>query len=215
LNIFQSFCVKTGRKTVDFPLTAFLKLCIIEFGFLRFLRRQERPGRTKLWRKKKPLMQYIAYYTSPLGKLTAISEGTHVTGLWFTDQEKIYAPLEKNPYRKDLPVFALLGEWLEGYFQSGKDPCGMPPMHLEGTPFQEAVWEMLKTIPRGQVTTYRELSIRLGRPMSAHAVGGAVGHNPISILIPCHRVVGANNRLTGYAGGLWRKKALLEMEGAL
>lgn len=145
-------------------------------------------------------------------------DGQALTGIWFDGQK--YFPqdlLSRNEQLED-PVFDRTREWLILYFQ-GQVPTFTPPLAPRGTPFRKAVWEILLEIPYGRVTTYgeiaRRMAARLGRPsMSAQAVGGAVGHNPISIIIPCHRVVGSSGSLTGYAGGLEKKAALLALEGA-
>ena len=120
--------------------------------------------------------------------------------------------LFKRIEEKETPVLTETARWLDVYF-SGKDPDILPPLHPQGSPFRQAVWNILLTIPRGQTMTYGEIARRLG-VRSAQAVGGAVGHNPISILIPCHRVVGSDGSLTGYAGGFDRKTRLLQLEGA-
>lgn len=124
------------------------------------------------------------------------------------------AGVEEKP---SLPVFIRTRVWLDGYF-NGYVPDFTPPLHLEGTPFRKAVWGMLQEIPYGTTLSYKELAYKVAtrmglRFMSAQAVGGAVGHNPISLIVPCHRVIGADGSLTGYAGGLERKRWLLEMEG--
>lgn len=155
--------------------------------------------------------------STPLGPVTAAANDDGLTGLWFVGQK--YYPADTGTWAEDPnhPAFHALRDWLEAYF-AGRDPGPLPPLAPRGTTFQLAVWERLLAIPRGQVTTYgriaRRLAADLGRPsMSAQAVGGAVGHNPVSILIPCHRVVGGDGRLTGYAGGLDKKEALLRLEG--
>ena len=159
-------------------------------------------------------MIYTAHYTSPLGGITLTSDGMALTGLYF-DGETGCPPCDAAQ-KKDLPVFREVVKWLDLYF-AGKEPDFMPPLAPVGTTFQQAVWEILKTIPYGEITTYgaiaKQLEKNTGRRMSAQAVGGAVGRNPISILIPCHRVIGANGSLTGYAGGLDKKEYLLRTEG--
>ena len=117
-----------------------------------------------------------------------------------------------------MPVFNMTSRWLDLYF-SGNEPDFMPPLKMQGTDFRQAVWKILLDIPYGKTMTYGEIAARLARErglkaMSAQAVGGAVGHNPISIIVPCHRVIGAAGKMVGYGGGLDRKIALLEMEGA-
>ena len=155
---------------------------------------------------------------SPLGDITASAEKAAITGLWFDGQK--YYPADKGTWthEPDHPVFIKLRHWLEEYF-AGKRNTALPDLEPKGTAFQKAVWEILLEIPYGRVTTYGEIAKKLAsikglNSMSAQAVGGAVGHNPISILIPCHRVVGANGSLTGYAGGLEKKEALLHLEQA-
>lgn len=159
-------------------------------------------------------MIYTVHYTSPLGGITLASDGMALTGLYF-DGERDFPDLSAA-HKKDLPVFGEAMRWLDLYF-AGKEPDFMPPLAPVGTTFQQAVWEILRTIPYGGTMTYGAIAKRLekvtGKRMSAQAVGGAVGRNPISILIPCHRVIGADGSLTGYAGGLDKKEYLLGLEG--
>ena len=155
--------------------------------------------------------------SSPLGPLVLASNGQALTGLWLAGQR--YFPAELPPRREGLPLFAQAQAWLEAYF-SGARPAWDLPLAPAGTAFQRLVWELLLEIPYGQTTTYgalaRQAAARLGRDsMSSQAVGGAVGRNPISILIPCHRVLGADGGLVGYAGGVEKKRWLLRREGAL
>ena len=161
-------------------------------------------------------MDYTHYYRSPLGGITLASDGEALTGAWFDGQRFFADTLSATHIEKDRPVFALAARWLDAYF-SGLEPDFLPPLHLRDTAFRVTVWEALLAIPYGETVSYGELAarvaVRLGREQtSARAVGGAVGHNPISVFIPCHRVVGADGRLTGYAGGLERKQRLLELE---
>ena len=162
-------------------------------------------------------MQYTAHYESPLGGLLLAADDVGLTGLWF-DGEKYYAlHLAREHEMRQTAVHEQTAAWLDVYF-SGRDPDFMPPLHLIGTPFQQEVWALLRQIPYGKTTTYGALAKTLAAQrglerMSAQAVGGAVGHNEISILVPCHRVVGTGGSLTGYAGGVDKKKALLELEG--
>ena len=163
-------------------------------------------------------MKYIHHYNSPLGGITLASDGEALTGLWFDGQKYFGAGLEKDHTEKDLPVFAEADRWLDLYF-AGSEPDFTPPLNMKTTPFRKAVWEILLTIPFGQTMTYGEIADRIAakmglKQMSAQAVGGAVGHNAISIIIPCHRVVGANGSLTGYAGGIDKKLKLLSIEHA-
>ncbi len=151
---------------------------------------------------------YTCHFSSPLGEITLSSDGESLTGLRFGRAERA-----ENP---DLPVFRETVRWLDLYF-AGMIPYFTPPLRLSATPFQKAVYDILITIPYGQTTTYGKLAEQIARQrgvarMSAQAVGGAVGRNPISIIIPCHRVVGSDGSLTGYAWGLDRKAALLELE---
>lgn len=155
-------------------------------------------------------MTVYQHYESPLGLLLLTADEVGLTGLRFTGKSNVNT-------QGDDPVLAETAHWLDLYF-SGREPDFTPPLHPVGTPFRQAVWHLLAGIPYGQTVTYGELAeqvaAQLGcRRMSAQAIGGAVGHNPISILLPCHRVVGANRRLTGYAGGLDKKIFLLSLEG--
>lgn len=162
------------------------------------------------------------YYTtaipSPVGPLTLASDGTNLNGLWLEGQkyfgESVPSPREETDA---LPVFAAAKDWLTRYFRGERPSPAELPLKPLGSDFRQLAWELLCEIPYGTVTTYgalgKEMAKRLGRPsMSGQAVGGAVGHNPISIIIPCHRVVGANGSLTGYAGGIDKKIQLLKLE---
>lgn len=159
---------------------------------------------------------YMMKYRSPIGLLKLASDGMHITGLWIDGQKYDGALLLENAKEGKLPVFDQAGEWLDLYF-SGMQPGALPPLAPKGSDFRQAVWQLLLNIPYGSVTTYgaiaKELEKSRKKAVSAQAVGGAVGHNPISILIPCHRVVGSDGSLTGYAGGIDKKRWLLEREG--
>lgn len=163
-------------------------------------------------------MLYTSHYASPLGGMTLVSDGTALVGLYFDGQKYAAEGLDATRTQKNLPVFEEARRWLDVYF-SGRKPDFTPPTAPAGTAFQQSVWEILRTIPYGQTVTYGAIARRIeqntGRRMSAQAVGGAVGRNPISILIPCHRVVGTNGSLTGYAGGLDKKAYLLRIEEIL
>ena len=164
-------------------------------------------------------MDYTQKYASPLGPITLASDGEALTGLWFQGQKYDRSTLSDENEQRDLPVFRETARWLDRYF-AGDAPDFTPPLKLRGSPFRQAVWEILLTIPRGSVTTYGEIAAHIAAQrglehMSAQAVGGAVGHNPVSIIVPCHRVVGADGSLTGYAGGIERKAWLLALEGWL
>ena len=161
-------------------------------------------------------MQYTSRYRSPLGEMLLAADEAGVTGLWFARQKYFALHLDKEQEEKEIPLFGAAKRWLDVYF-SGREPDFTVPLHFTGTAFQNEVWQILCTIPYGRTATYgeiaKQLAARKGLPhMSAQAVGGAVGHNPISILVPCHRVVGAGGSLTGYAGGLQRKRRLLALE---
>lgn len=157
-------------------------------------------------------MDYTHHYDSPLGGITLAGDGEALTGLWFDGQKHFAETLDPEHREKDLPVFTEAERWLDCYF-GGKDPGFIPKLTLRTTPFRKAVWEILLTIPYGETMTYGEIAERMHLSrMSARAIGGAVGHNAISLIIPCHRVVGADDSLTGYAGGTDKKARLLEME---
>ena len=161
-------------------------------------------------------MNYIYCYESPLGGMTLASDGENLIGLWFDDQKFFGRFLDRKPLKKDLPVFEETIRWLNDYFK-GKNPDFVPRLAPRGTAFQKEVWDILLTIPRGKTMTYGDIAGVLAKrkgiaKMSAQAVGAAVGHNPISLIIPCHRVVGKRGQLTGYAGGLDRKEKLLLLE---
>ena len=163
-------------------------------------------------------MDCIYHYDSPLGGITLAADGDALTGLWFDGQRHFGETLPADYNEAFLPVFAEAVRWLDRYF-SGEHPDSIPPLNPRGTPFRRLVWQQLLRIPYGQTMTYGELADRLsaqtGRRVSARAVGGAVGHNPVSLMIPCHRIVGADGSLTGYAGGTDRKKLLLQMESGM
>lgn len=161
-------------------------------------------------------MQYTHRYKSPLGGILLVCDDEGLTGLWFEGQKYFAAGIDPEHEEREHPVLEQSVRWLDRYF-SGQEPDFLPPLHMIGSPFRLAVWEILCQIPCGKTMTYGEIGKRIaqqrGLPhMSAQAVGGAVGHNPISIIVPCHRVVGTNGSLTGYAGGVDKKIKLLELE---
>ncbi|WP_454931662.1 methylated-DNA--[protein]-cysteine S-methyltransferase [Actinomyces oricola] len=174
-------------------------------------------------------MHYLSGYLSPLGPMTlacrvgeGMPDGGAVTGAWFDGQEHDREGLPDGavslkPGDEEPVVLAQARAWLDAYF-AGHDPGPPPAVAPHGTAFQERVWAQLRLIPRGATTTYGAIAADIeaasGGRCSARAVGGAVGRNPVSILVPCHRVLGANGSLTGYAGGTGRKTALLRLEGA-
>lgn len=163
-------------------------------------------------------MTYISHYTSPLGTITVAAENEHLTGLWLPGQKYFASTLTEKPIESDLDIFQQTRQWLDIYFR-GDIPSFTPPIRLIGTPFRLSVWNILLKIPYGKTVTYGDIAKFLAAErgifsMSAQAVGGAVGHNPISIIVPCHRVVGSDGNLTGYAGGLDKKIQLLTLEKA-
>lgn len=163
-------------------------------------------------------MHYISHYPSPLVTILLAADEIGLTGLWFEGQKHFALHLDTPCTEKNIPLFDQTAHWLDVYF-SGKEPSFSVPLHFIGTPFQKDVWNILCTIPYGRITTYGEIAKLIATKhkidrMSAQAVGAAVGRNHISIIVPCHRVVGANGNLTGYAGGIDRKAALLALENA-
>ena len=153
-------------------------------------------------------------YDSPIGLLTLASDGEAIIGLWIEGQKYFAAGIPTNlPVRGDLPVFLQARDWLDRYFAGERPAASELTLAPQGSAFRQSVWQVLCEIPYGQTVTYGEIAKRLGCK-SAQAVGGAVGHNPVSIIIPCHRVLGADKSLTGYAGGVEKKIWLLRHEGA-
>jgi len=152
-------------------------------------------------------------FDSPLGKIVLCSNGRYLTAVVFAGQAYEDKHIPQDAVRGSCPVLEETKAWLEQYFQ-GNIPQTLPPIKLGGTAFQKRVWELLLEIPYGKTMTYGELAKKLGCK-SAQAVGGAVGKNPVSILVPCHRVVGADGKLTGYAGGIEKKQFLLVLESNL
>ena len=161
-------------------------------------------------------MQYTSHYQSPIGNILLAADEIGLTGLWFEGQKYFALYLDKEHEEKELPIFKQTKRWLDVYF-SGKEPDFSVPLHFTGTDFQNEVWEILYSIPYGTTMTYGEIAKQIAakrglKRMSAQAVGGAVGHNEISIIVPCHRVVGSSGSLTGYAGGIDKKIWLLTLE---
>jgi len=165
-------------------------------------------------------MTYTAEYASPLGTITLASDGSSLTGLWLEGQKHFGSSLQK-PYCTDhLPLFDATAAWLDCYFSGSQPSPDAIPLAPQGSSFRQLIWNLLLEIPYGTVVTYGELASQaaflMGKAsMSAQAVGNAVSRNPISLLIPCHRVIGADGSLTGYAGGIKRKLFLLQLENAL
>ena len=163
-------------------------------------------------------MEYVSHYESPFGDITLASDGEALIGLWFDKQKYFADALDEKHEEKELQILGQTKRWLDIYF-SGKEPDFTPPLRMKTTLFRRAVWEIMLTIPYGKTMTYGEIAKKIAeqkgiKQMSAQAVGGAVGHNSISLIIPCHRVVGANGSLTGYAGGIEKKIRLLTLEKA-
>lgn len=163
-------------------------------------------------------MQYTSKYQSPLGEILIAADDKGLTGLWFVGQKYFALYLDKESEKKETPILKATKKWLDIYF-SGKEPNFDLPLHFTGTDFQNVVWKILCSIPYGATMTYGEIADILAKRrglnrMSAQAIGGAVGKNQISIIVPCHRVVGSNGSLTGYAGGINKKIELLKLEKA-
>ena len=161
-------------------------------------------------------MIYTTYYNSPLGKILLAADEAGLIGLWFENQKYYADILNDEVVQKKSNILQKTEQWLDIYF-SGEEPDFTPPLHMIGSDFRKSVWDILLTIPYGHTMSYGEIARKLEAEkgyskMSAQAVGGAVGHNPISIIIPCHRVVGTNGSLTGYAGGIDKKVQLLTLE---
>ena len=163
-------------------------------------------------------MVYTCKYKSPLGDILLAADEIGLTGLWFEGQKYFANTLPDEHILREMEILAEAKKWLDVYF-SGRAPDFLPPLRYDSTPFRKTVCEIMLTIPYGRTMTYGEIAAEIARQqglekMSAQAVGGAVGHNPISLMIPCHRVVGTNGSLTGYGGGIARKVKLLELERA-
>lgn len=163
-------------------------------------------------------MLYKRDYGSPLGKLLLVCDEHCLLGVWFVGQKYEMATLPQEPICDEKhPILAQTKDWLERYFNHEKPDISLLPLFPKGSEFRVKIWQILCEIPYGEVVTYGMIAKRLqqesGKAVSNQAVGGAVAHNPISIIIPCHRVIGSDGRLVGYAGGLERKRALLQLEG--
>lgn len=163
-------------------------------------------------------MIYTTKTPSPVGTITLASDGRHLIGAWIAGQKYFARTISEETLRNDeLPIFLQTVEWLNQYFSGRQPSISSLSLRPAGSAFRQAVWKILRDIPYGEVTTYGAIArqIAAGRglkSMSAQAVGGAIAHNPISIIIPCHRVIGSDGSLTGYAGGLEVKKKLLHLE---
>ena len=161
-------------------------------------------------------MNYKYTYESPLGTMVMLGTLSYLTDLFFVDESHAPTYDDADYIEQKTGLFEVTIMWLDQYF-SGKKPIVTPPIELEGTEFRKSVWSKLQTITYGETTTYGDIGKKIAQQQgkekfSAQAVGGAVGHNPISIIVPCHRVIGSNGQLTGYAGGIERKKYMLDLE---
>lgn len=163
---------------------------------------------------KIPAHSVLSDYTSPLGRMLLAAIGERLLGVWFDDQAHL-PDLSACTSAPDHPLLQRTAQQLTQYFAGQRRTFDVPLASVAGTPFQQAVWQALQDIPFGSTSSYGELAARIGKPAAVRAVGAAVGRNPLSIIVPCHRVIGASGNLTGYAGGLPRKTALLTLEGAL
>lgn len=159
-------------------------------------------------------MLYKSYYKSPLGILTLISDKDTLNYILF-ENDRFYENIKPKAIEKDLKIFTQTKNWLDKYFKGQNPNINELNINSKGTIFQKEIWNVLKTIPYGKNITYKEIAEKLNKPKAYRAVGSAIGHNPIPIIIPCHRVIGANNKLTGYSGGIENKIKLLKLEGVL
>ena len=196
-----------AEKTADAPLASMTVAA----------RRATTAGKRANQRKEEGHMDFTCTYASPLGDIELASNGEALVGLWFKGQKYDAATLSPTAQEKPGdPVLSQARAWLDAYFE-GRDPGEIPPCAPRGSEFRQLVWAKLAEIPYGELVTYGDIAKAIeadtGKKRSARAVGGAVGHNPVSIILPCHRVVGASRSLTGYAGGIERKIALLKLEG--
>ena len=164
--------------------------------------------------KFKSKLIYTSHIDTPLGGITMAATDQGLAGVWF-DQQRHWPDTTGWIAKDDHPALVEAAAQLRDYFAGRRDHFDMKLDLSHGTAFQQSVWQQLLTIPAGATLTYGTLSAKLGNPTAVRAVGAAVGRNPISVIVPCHRVLGADGSLTGYAGGLERKTALLELEGAL
>lgn len=171
--------------------------------FDAFEKRDDRPAA--------PLPLFKQLYSSPVGQLSLVADDQGLVGIWFDGQAHFERGIEQVPQLTPSPILDQAGDWLDRYFAGQQPDVTRLPLSVQGTAFQQRVWQALAKIPYGQTTTYKALAEQLNC-QSAQAVGGAVGRNPLAILVPCHRVLGSNGQLTGYAGGLDRKSWLLAHE---
>ena len=160
---------------------------------------------------------FKSYFLSPIGNIIIITDYTNLCGLYFENQKNFPNNIDELEENNNLDIIKLIKCWLDNYFDKKNPQINNLPLKLNGSKFNQEVWKILKTIPYGQTTTYSEIAKKVAlklnkEKMSARAVGNAVAHNPISIIIPCHRVLGKNNKITGYAGGIDKKIKLLQLE---
>lgn len=162
--------------------------------------------------------KFIFPYESPIGKLILASDGESLTGLWIDGQKYFGSTLQEDVCQKELEIFQKTHQWLTEYF-TGKIPDFTPELKVSGSSFRQRVWEILRTVSYGETTTYGKIAKQIeqesNKRVSAQAVGGAIGHNPIMLIIPCHRVIGSDGSMTGYAGGIDKKIWLLKHEKSL
>jgi methylated-DNA-[protein]-cysteine S-methyltransferase len=161
-----------------------------------------------------PNLQAQARLATPMGPMTAAATANGLAGLWF-DGQTHHPGLLAVPDDAQQPWLQAAARALTAYFDGAADPLQGLALDLHGTPFQQAVWQALLAVARGKTCTYGQIAVQVGSAAAVRAAGAAIGRNPVSILVPCHRVIGSNGSLTGYAGGLHRKQALLQREGVL
>lgn len=161
-------------------------------------------------------MYYITKYISPLEEITLASDGGYITGLWFKGQKYFGSVLKNKDFvSEDCDILNQAKNWLNGYFNNKKPKADELPLLLAGSNFQNKIWNVIKEIPYGKTISYKELAQYCNIPVFSQAVGQAVGRNPISIIIPCHRVIGTDGSLKGYAAGINIKQKLLQFEGCI
>lgn len=162
----------------------------------------------------------VLHYTSPLGDILLASENEKLIGAWFEGQKYYLDKISEGLIEKEDEILSKTKNWLDRYFNGERPLIDELDLAPKGTGFRQEVWKILCEIPYGETTTYKDIASKIAKnrgieKMSAQAIGGAVGHNPVSIIIPCHRVIGSNGKLTGYAAGIDRKIFLLKHENAI
>ena len=151
------------------------------------------------------------YASTPLGRVLVVTTGAHLVGLFFDGHAR--TPKDAGGDASPVALLNQVRDQVDEYFRGDRKRFDLP-IRLLGTPFQVAVWSALLDIPYGRTSTYGQIASRIGHPRAARAVGAANGRNPISIIVPCHRLVGADGGLTGYGWGIERKRRLLDLESA-